>query len=74
MFEAVRLDPPARFEDTDFPQMRIFSREAAEIVPHAADHSCNMGLGEAGKGTADVAPGMFGDAQKGANAARQRPA
>ena len=54
--------------------MGIFRREAAEVVPHAADDPCNLGLGKAGKGTADVAPGMFGDAQKGANAARQRTA
>ena len=32
--------------------MRIFSREAAEIVPHPADDPCNLGLGKAGKGTA----------------------
>jgi hypothetical protein len=33
-----------------------------------------MGLGEAGKGTGDVAPGMSGDGEKRANAARQRTA
>jgi hypothetical protein len=35
MFEAARLDAPARFEDTDVPQMRVFGRDAAVIVPHA---------------------------------------
>ena len=54
--------------------MGIFGRQAAEIVPHAANDPCNLGLGKAGKGTADVAPGMLGDAQKGTNAARQRTA
>src|SRR5215471_17650663 len=54
--------------------MRIFSREAAEIVPHAADDPCNLGLGKAGEGTADVASDLFGGAQKRANAARQRTA
>jgi hypothetical protein len=54
--------------------MGIFSREAAEIVPHAADDPRNLGLGKAGKGTTDVAPSMSGDVQKGANPARQRTA
>lgn len=53
--------------------MGIFSREAAEIVPHAADDPRNLGLGKA-EGHTDVAPSMFGDAQKGANPARQRTA
>src|SRR5438477_5692800 len=52
--------------------MGIFSRKAAEIVPHVADDPRNLSLGKAGKSTADVAPGTFGDAQKGANAARHR--
>ena len=54
--------------------MRVFGREAAEIVPHAGDDARNLGFGKLGKGAADVAPSMFGDAQKGANAARQRTA
>lgn len=74
MFEAVRLDPPARLKDADLPQMRVFGRDAAEIVPHASDDACDLGLRKLGKGAADVAPSMFGDAQKGANAACQRTA
>jgi hypothetical protein len=45
-----------------------------EIVPHAGDDTRDLGLRKLGKGSADVAPGMFGDAQKWANAARQRAA
>src|SRR5215831_14751704 len=54
--------------------MRVFGRDAAEIVPHAGDDTCDFGLRKLGKGAADVAPSMFGDAQKGANAACQRTA
>ena len=34
MLKAMRLDALARFEDADFPQMRVLGRDAAEIVPH----------------------------------------
>src|SRR5207244_446549 len=34
----------------------------------------DFGLGKLGKGAADVAPSMFGDAERRANAARQRTA
>jgi hypothetical protein len=54
--------------------MRVFGRKAAEIVPHAGDDARGLGLGKLGKGAADVAPSMFGDAQKRANAACQRTA
>src|SRR5262249_1536021 len=54
--------------------MRVFGRDAAEIVPHAGDDTCDFGLRKLGKGAADVAPSMFGDAQKGANATCQRTA
>src|ERR1700731_2521246 len=54
--------------------MRVFGRDAAEIVPHAGWDACDLGLRKLGKGVADVAPSMFGNAQKGANAACQRPA
>lgn len=74
MFEAVRLDPPARFEDADLPQMRVFGREAAEIVPHAGDDARDLGLTKLGKGAADVAPSLFGYAHEGANTACQRTA
>ena len=54
--------------------MRVLGRKAAEIVPHAGDNARDFGLRKLGKGTADVAPSTFGDAQKGANAACQRTA
>ena len=54
--------------------MRVFGRDAAEIVPHAGDDARDLGLRKLGKGAADVAPSMFGDAQKRANAACQRTA
>ena len=51
--------------------MRVFSGDAAEIVPHAGGDAGDLGFRKLGKGAADVAPSMFGDAQKRANAARQ---
>src|ERR1700730_2660495 len=54
--------------------MRVFGRDAAEIVPHAGEDACDLGLRKLGKGAADVAPSMFGDAQKGSNTACQRTA
>jgi hypothetical protein len=49
--------------------MRVFGRDAAEIVPHADDDARDLGLRKLGKGPADVAPSMFEDAQKRADAA-----
>src|SRR5438128_1031866 len=74
MLEAVRLDPPARFEDTYAPQVRVFGCDSAEVVPHADDDTRDLALGKLGKGATDVAPSMSGDGEKGANAARQRRA
>ena len=74
MLEAMRLDAPARFKDAYFPQVRVFGRDATEIAPHAADEVRDLGLGKPGKGAADVVPSMLGNAEKGANAARQRAA
>jgi hypothetical protein len=74
VFEAVRLDSPAPLEDADFQQMRVFGRNAAEIVPHAGDDARDLGLRKFGKGVANVAPSIFGDAQKGANVPCQRTA
>ena len=54
--------------------MRVFGRDATEIAPHAADEVRDLGLGKPGKGAADVVPSMLGNAEKGANAARQRAA
>ena len=51
--------------------MRVFGRHAAEIVPHASDDACDLGLRKLGKGAVDVAPSMFGDAEKGTNTAGQ---
>ena len=51
--------------------MRVFGRDAAEIVPHAGDDTPDLSRRKLGKGAADVAPRMFGDAQKEANTARQ---
>ena len=74
VLEAMRLNAPACFKDAYFPQVRVFGRDAAEIVPHAGDDTPDLGPRKLGKGTADVAPSTFGDAQKGANAACQRTA
>jgi hypothetical protein len=54
--------------------VRVFGRDATEIAPHAADEVRDLGLGKPGKGAADVVPSMLGNAEKGANAARQRAA
>ena len=70
----MRLDAPARFEDAYFPEVRVFGRDAPEIAPHAADEVYGLGLGKLGEGAADVAPSMSGNAEKGANAARQAAA
>jgi hypothetical protein len=51
--------------------MRVFGRDPAEIVPHAGDNTRDFALRKLGKGAADVAPSMFGDAQNRANPARQ---
>ena len=69
MREAVRLDAPGSKT-----RMRVFGRDAAEIVPHVGDDARNLGVRKLGKGAANVASGMFGDAQKWANAACQRTA
>src|ERR1700730_15345175 len=54
--------------------MRVFGRKAAEIVPHSGNDARDLGLRKLGKGAADVAPCVFRDAQKGANASCQRTA
>jgi hypothetical protein len=63
MLETMRLDAPARFEDADFPQMRVFGRDAAEIVPHADDDARDLCFRQLGKGAADIAASEFGDAE-----------
>jgi hypothetical protein len=62
MLEAMRLDAPARFKDAYIPEVRVFGRDATEIVPHAGDDTPDFGPRKLGKGAADVAPRMFGDA------------
>ena len=52
--------------------MRVFGREAPEIIPHASDDAFDRGLGKSGKRAVDVAPSMSGYGEKRANAARQR--
>src|SRR5690349_1587885 len=74
MLEAMRLDPPAGFEDADVAQMRIFGGDAAEIVPHAGDDAPDLGLGQPGKGAAEVAPSKLGDAEKRPDTTPQRTA
>jgi len=54
--------------------MRVLGRVAAEIVPHAGDDARDLGLRKLGKGAADVAPSVSGNAEKGANAACQHTA
>jgi hypothetical protein len=74
MLETMRLDAPARFKDADFPEVRLIGHDAPDIAPHAADKVRDLGLGKLGKSAADVAPSMFGNAEKGANPARQAAA
>ena len=45
VLEAMRLNAPAYFKDAYFPQVRVFGRDAAEIVPHAGDDAPDLGLG-----------------------------
>jgi hypothetical protein len=71
MLEAKRLDAPARFKDAYCPELRAFGPDAPEIAPPAADEVRDLGLEKLGKGAADVAPSMSGNAEKGTNAARQ---
>jgi hypothetical protein len=71
MFETVRLDKPACFEDADFLKVRVFGYDTAEIIPHASDDPPDLGRGKLGKGQAEVASRKFGNAEKWANAARQ---
>lgn len=68
MFEAMRPDAPARFEDAEF------GRQATGIARYAGDDARDLGLGKLGKGATDIAPSPFGDAQKGVNATCQRAA
>ena len=68
MFEAMRPDAPARFEDAGF------GRQATGMARYAGDDARDLGLGKLGKGATDIAPGPFGDAQKGVNATCQRAA
>ncbi len=49
MLKAARLDPAARLEDADVLQMRVFGRDAAEIVPHAANDVRDLALRKLGK-------------------------
>src|SRR5258707_903240 len=60
------LDPlePARLDDADFPKVRVFGHDPAEIVPHAGDHARDYGLGKLGKRAAVVAPSMSGAAER----------
>ena len=52
--------------------MRVFGREAPEIIPHASDDAFNLGLRKSGKGAVDVAPSMSGHGEKRTNGAPQR--
>src|SRR5271155_1416842 len=70
MLEALRLDAPARLEDANFLEMREFSRDAAEVVPHAGNDVRDFGLRKFGKGTVQIQPSPFRDAEKRADATR----
>src|SRR6516162_5929239 len=45
VLEAVRLNAPARLKDAEFLEMRVFGRDASEVVPHAGDDARDLGLG-----------------------------
>src|SRR6266851_5124249 len=42
MLDAACLDPPTGGEDANPRQMRVFRRDPAEIVPHAAQHPLDL--------------------------------
>src|SRR5271165_3014583 len=54
--------------------MRILGRNPAEIVPHAAYGMRDLGFRKLRQGAADVESGALGNAEPGANTARQRAA
>ena len=66
---------PARLEDADLAQMRVFGRDPAEIVPHASyDRRAISASESSGKARREIAPGAFGNAEARADDARQRSA
>jgi hypothetical protein len=71
VLQPMRLDSPTRLEHADLSQMRVFGGDPAEIVPHVIYDTCDLAIGELGKGAAKVQPGAFGNPEKGADMARQ---
>jgi len=71
MLEAVGLAPPARFEDTDAPEVRIFGRDAAEILPHAANDVRDLAFRQTWKSALDIVVRTLGDAEKRTDQAAQ---
>jgi len=65
------FDPPARLEDADFPQMRVFGDHPAEIIPHSSDNALGLGIREPGKSAVEVEPGALRNAEMRADAASQ---
>jgi len=74
MLEAVRLDASAWLEDADFLEVRVFCRDAAEVVPHTGNDARDFSLGKLGKSAAKIASRALGDAEKRPDAARERAA
>ena len=71
MLETVRLDSPARLEDTDFAQMRVFRCNAAEIIPHNRNDAVRLGIRKLWKSTTEVEPGALGYAKRRTDMARK---
>jgi hypothetical protein len=74
VLEAVRLNAPARLKDAEFLEMRVFGRDASEVVPHAGDDARDLGLGQLGKGAAKIKPSPLRNAEMRPDATRQRAA
>ena len=56
------LDAAVRGVDVDLAEMRVLGGDAAQIVPHAADHSGDLAIGRLAEGVAQVARGDPADA------------
>jgi hypothetical protein len=71
VLEAKRFDPPAGLEHPDFAEMRVLGRDPAEIIPHPDDNTLNLSSREPRKGASEIELGALGNAEMGADPARQ---
>ncbi len=74
VFRSGGFDRPVRREHPDMPQMRVFRRDPAEIVPHAADHALDLRRRKLRQCGTQIAAGAAGDRQTRADPPRRRTA